>query len=265
MELKSLIRGWQIIGLFTNERPFLTLEDISARSRLPKSTLYRFLENLTRMGLLKLNPAAKEYHLGASFIRLGQIAQKGIPILEVCYPVMRRLSQETGESVYLSMREGARKVCVGSVESKSTPIKYAPTPGSAAPLHAGASGKVLLAFRPEEEIRELVEKGRLVSVTPKTIIHKSRLMLRLTQIRRNGYDYSEGELVLGTWALAFPVLDPSGYACASLTLAGTLLHTPGPRMKRLVDSMRRAVRRIESELWREQAQDSRYNSSIAVK
>jgi DNA-binding IclR family transcriptional regulator len=178
---------------------------------------------------------------------------------------MRRLSQETGESVYLSMREGARKVCVGSVESKSTPIKYAPTPGSVAPLHAGASGKVLLAFRPEEEIRELVEKGRLVSVTPKTIIHKSRLMLRLTQIRRNGYDYSEGELVLGTWALAFPVLDPSGYACASLTLAGTLLHTPGPRMKRLVDSMRRAVRRIESELWREQAQDLRYNSSVGVK
>lgn len=249
MELRSLSRGWQIIGLFTYEKPVLTFDEIWTHCRFPKSTLYRFLDNLTRRGLLKLNPATKEYRLGASFIRLGQIAQKGVPLLEVCYPTMRRLSAEIGESVYLSVQESGQKVCLSCVEARSTPIKYAPTPGSVAPLHAGASGKVLLAFMPEEEMEELVEKGRLASVTPKTITHKDRLNLRLRQIRKNGYDYSEGELVPGTWALAFPILHPGGSAFASLTVAGTLLNPPGPGLKKLVERVRTEVRRIENELW----------------
>ena len=257
MELRSLSRGLQIIGLFTYEKPVLTFDEIWTHCRFPKSTLYRFLDNLTRRGLLKLNPATKEYRLGASFIRLGQIAQKGVPLLEVCYPTMRRLSAEIGESVYLSVREGGEKVCLSCVEARSAPIKYAPTPGSVAPLHAGASGKVLLAFMPEEEMAELVDKSRLASVTPKTITHKDRLKLRLRQIRKNGYDYSEGELVPGTWALAFPILDPGGSAFASLTVAGTLLNPPGPRLKKLVETMKSSVGKIENELWKDEGQEAR--------
>lgn len=264
MELKSLTRGWQIIELFTYEKPVLTFEEIWGRCRIPKSTLYRFLDNLTRKGLLKLNPATKEYRLGALFIRLGQIAQKGVAFLEVCYPMMRRLSAEIGESVYLSVREGDQKVCVSSVEGRSAPIKYAPTPGSVAPLHAGASGKVLLAFMPEEEMADLLQKGKLLSVTPKTITDRDELKLRLRQIRKNGYDYSEGELVAETWALAFPILDPGGCACASLTMAGTLLNPPGPRLKILVEKMRGSVRGIETELWEEEGQEARRRASRTV-
>lgn len=256
MELKSLVRGWQIVELFTYRRPVLTFDEICAYSSLPKSTLYRFLENLTRMGLLKANAGTKEYRLGPSFIRLGEIAQKGVPLLEDCFPMMRRLSAEIGESVYLSMREGDQKVCVSSVEGRSTPIKYAPSPGSVAPLHAGASGKVLLAFMPEEEMAELLQKGKLLSVTPNTITDRDELKLRLRQIRKNGYDYSEGELVPETWALAFPILDPGGCACASLTIAGTLLNPPGPRLKILVEKMRGSVRGIETELWEEEGQEA---------
>lgn len=254
MELRSLSRGLEIIGLFTYERPALTFEEIWTQCRFPKSTLYRFLDNLTRRGLLKLNSATKEYRLGALFIRLAEIAQKGVPLLEVCQPMMRRLSAEIGESVYLSVREGVQKVCLTCVEGRSAPIKYAPTPGSVAPLHAGASGKVFLAFMPEEELAELIEKARLAPVTPKTISHKEELKERLRQIRKNGYDYSEGELVPGTWALAFPILDPRGSAFASLTVAGTLHNPPGAGLKKLVETMKSAVHNLEDELWKDESQ-----------
>ncbi|MBI4522346.1 MAG: IclR family transcriptional regulator [Deltaproteobacteria bacterium] len=250
MELRSLSRGLQIIELFSYQRPVLGFSEISHHCRFPKSTLYRFLENLTRRGFLKVNPATKEYRLGALFIQLGQIAQKGVPLMEVCQPAMRRLSAEIGHSVYLSVPEGGQKVCLSCVEGRSTPIKYAPAPGSVAPLHAGASGKVLLAFSPEEEMAYLAEKGRLLSVTPKTITHKEELRARLRQIRKNGYDYSEGELVPGTWALAFPILDPRGSAFASVTVAGTLLNPPGPGLKKLVEKVKSEVFHIENELWR---------------
>jgi DNA-binding IclR family transcriptional regulator len=249
MELASLTRGLRIIELFTQERPVLTFDEIRIQCRFPASTLYRFLDNLVRTGLLRLNPLTKEYRLGAVFIRLGQVAQKGIPLHELCYPLMRRLSAETGESIFLSIREGGQKVCVSSVESERRPVRYVPRPGSAAPLHVGASGKAILAFMREEEMRDLVNKGRLVAATRRTVTDKGKLKERLARIRGNGYDYSEGESVLGAWGLAFPILDPTGCAYASLTLAGTVLDPPGPRLKTYVEGMKKLVSDIESELW----------------
>ncbi len=250
MELKSLSRGLQIIEFFTYEKPVLNFDEIKACCRFPESTLYRFLDNLTGAGLLKLNPLTKEYRLGELFISLGQVAQKGIPLLELCYPLMRRLSAETGESVFLSIREGEEKVCVSSVESGKRPIRYVPRPASVAPLHVGASGKSILAFLRQDEIRALVGKRKLVSVTPKTITNKVKLKRSLIRIKEDGYDYSEGESVPGAWGLGFPILDPTGTACASLTLAGTLLDPPGRRLKTFVAIMKRAVSEIESELWK---------------
>lgn len=250
MELKSLSRGLQIVEFFTYENPVLNFEEIKARCRFPESTLYRFLVNLTDAGLLKLNPLTKEYRLGELFIRLGQVAQKGIPLLELCYPLMRRLSAETGESVFLSIREGRGKVCVSSVESGKRSIRYVPRPASVAPLHVGASGKSILAFLRQDEIRALVDKRKLVSVTPKTVTNKGKLKRCLSRIRENGYDYSEGESVPGAWGLGFPILDPTGIACASLTLAGTLLDPPGRRLKNFIATMKRAISEIESELWK---------------
>lgn len=264
MELRSLARGLQIIELFTHDKPVLTFDEIRARCRFPGSTLYRFLDNLTRAGLLSLHPMTKEYRLGAVFIRLGQVAQKGIPLLELCYPVMRRLSAETGESVFLSIREGREKVCVSSVESGRRPIRYVPKTGSVAPLHVGASGKAILAFMHEDEMRDVVDKGRLVSVTPKTITNRVKLKERLARIRGNGYDYSEGESVSGAWGLGFPILDPSGYAVASLTLAGTMLDPAGPRLKTFVEIMKRSVSEIESELWK-RSQEARKTTRRAAK
>lgn len=251
MELRSLARGLQIIELFTYEKPVLTFDEIRAQCRFPPSTLYRFLDNLTQAGLLKLNSLTKEYRLGMVFVRLGQVAQNGVPLIELCYPLMRRVSAETGECVFLSIREGREKVCVSSVESGGRSVRYVPKPGSVAPLHVGASGKSILAFLRQEEIKEALGKGKLVAATRNTITDKVKLKDHLARIRKNGYAYTEGESVPGAWGLAFPILDPTGFACASLTLAGTLLDSPGLRLKTFVEIMQRAVSKIENELWKE--------------
>jgi DNA-binding IclR family transcriptional regulator len=263
MELRSLTRGLQIVELFTHEKPVLTFDEIRGRCRFPASTLYRFLENLTRAGLLRLNPSTKEYRLGALFIRLGQVAQKGTPLLELCYPLMRRLSSETGESVILSIREGREKLCVSCVESERRPIRYVPRPGSVAPLHVGASGRAILAFVSQEEMKDLVDNGRLAAVTPKTVTDKAELKNRLVRIREDGYDYSEGESVVGAWGLGFPILDPTGCASASLTLAGTMLDPPGPRLNTFVQTMRKLVAEIESELWKKGQEVRKVNHRAA--
>jgi DNA-binding IclR family transcriptional regulator len=265
MELKSLTRGLQIVEFFTSEKPVLTFDEIKIHCRFPASTLYRFLDNLTRAGLLKLNPLTKEYRLGELFIRLGQVAQKGIPLLELCYPLMRRLSGETGESVFLSTREGEEKVCVSSVESGKRPIRYVPRPGSVAPLHVGASGKSILAFVSQDELRVLVDERKLISMTSKTITNKVKLKRRLVRIREEGYDYSEGESVPGAWGLGFPIFDPTGNAYASLTLAGTMLDPPGRRLKTFVTIMKRAVSEIESKLWKTGQEERQASSRLSNK
>ena len=64
---------------------------------------------------------------------------------------MDRLRDETGETIYLSVRMGASRLCLESREREGRGIKFSIRAGETSPIYAGASGKVLLAYLPEKD------------------------------------------------------------------------------------------------------------------
>lgn len=249
-ELKSLSKALDVLLSFAIERPLATAEELAANTGIPKSSVYKFLQNLERKGFVRQDRLTRMYGPGVSLFRLGRVAAESINLVGAAAPVMRRLVQAAGESVYLSVRLGRERVCIDFIETSHGHIKYAVKPGATSPLHAGASGKVLLAFLPDAEREALLKTLRLTRATPRTITRAEELGRRLAEIRARGWDASEEELALGTWAVAAPILDPEGSPIASLTVAGPLIRQDPARRERLLDLLLGATREIERTLWR---------------
>ena len=64
-------------------------------------------------------------------------------------PTLERLAERTGETVNLAVREGARALNVLQVDADHF-VGVTDWTGRAAPLHATANGKALLAFGGEQ-------------------------------------------------------------------------------------------------------------------
>jgi len=90
------------------------------------------------------------------------------------------------------------------------------------PLYAGAGGKVLLAFGPEEIRKKVLTRKHIKQLTPHTIKNPKLLLQELERIRQDGYAFSFGERDAEVAALAAPIFNHEGKICASLSIAGPI-------------------------------------------
>ena len=237
--MKSLGRGLDILGSFA-ERPRQQFADLLAATRMPRSSLYRFLALLEARGFLRRAPLTGEWGAGMLLYRLGNSAVWIQELRQAARSLMPSLAATTGESVYLYARDGANRVCVEAIESTRGPIRHAVKPGSVFPLHQGASGKVILAFLREAERAELlaVTTSRLA---PGGAARRRALPAEIVRIRQQGYASSENELAAGAWGLAVPILDRAGDCVASLAIAGPLTRFERSRVRQYVRLLRAAA------------------------
>lgn len=166
---------------------------------------------------------SREYRLGYALIALGRKAANGLPLRGYAHPVMRRLANETGETIVLTVVNESRDraVCVERMESRHD-LRFHLNVGESSYLHAGASSKVLLAWLGEDELKALVDSVGLPRLAPNTIDDSADLTLELKGIRENGHAFSQEETNEGGWGIAVPVFDDDGTVIAGLGLAAPL-------------------------------------------
>ncbi len=79
--------------------------------------------------------------------------------------------------------------------------------GDYLPLHAGASGKVLLAYLPEEKREQIIAGIPLKRYTSLTITNRKDLEESLEEIRKKGFGISRGEREPDAYSVVAPILD----------------------------------------------------------
>ena len=206
-------KALRILGLFEH-RERLTLSEVARELELPPAVAHRLLGSLSEEALIERDPVTKVYRLG---LRMFVLASKvGVVnwVREKVKPAMSTLVDRMQETCLLTVRRDLQAVCIERVECAS-PIRVTMDIGKAGPLHAGASGRVLLAFAPEY-FREQVLGSALERFTLNTCVEPSALRERLDLIRSRGYDTSEGELDAGVFAMGayIPVYQGEGICIA---------------------------------------------------
>lgn len=195
----------------------LTLGELSARTRLYKSTALRLLASLAHAGLLR-RTAEGLWAPGPQLPRLAALYESASPLQDLALPVMQALVARTRESVALHVRQGDQRLCLLRVDSPQL-LRDHVRAGDLLPLDRGAGGRVLLAFGG----------------------HKGKVYER---IRTEGYCLAHGDRVPGLAGVSAPIWRGTGELAGALTLT-----VPESRFKpRLVDELRQAARRLNEAL-----------------
>jgi len=218
--VKSLDKVMELLAQFTLSRPQWSLTELSHTTDIPLSTTHRIVGVLKEHGLLAQDPQTKRYRLGFGAIDLGYRALAALDVPPLAKPIMRRLSQQTGETILLTVPNDTRdhSVCIERIDGQYD-LRIHLEVGRQVPLHAGASAKILLAYFPSEEIDEFIHRVGLPKVAPNTITDPEALKENLATIRQQGYAFSQEETNEGAWGLAVPILDQRGQAIAGLGIS----------------------------------------------
>lgn len=220
--IKSIKKAMDILCSFTYESPEITVTQTSRRLSLSKSTVSRILSDLERHNLICRAPY-NGYRIGSKILELANIYQATTNWLEVARPHMRDLQRRTGQSVSVFILDGEQRICIGKLES-SHEVRQVLTVGSRYPLHAGAPGKVILAYLPTEKREQILIKTGLPKFTPSTITNVRMLDKELMKIRKNGYAVSLEERVPLIASVSAPIRGYNGEIIAALCLSGLSIH-----------------------------------------
>jgi DNA-binding IclR family transcriptional regulator len=209
---------------------------LAERCDLPPSTTYRLLADLELHGLVA-RAGRRGVTLGMWILELARSVEARFEsqLVEPAREVMEALADEHGETAILTAPGGTHAMCLASVESPQHAMRLSYERWRTAPMHLGASGKVLLAHLDEAHAE------RILAAPPphpagRPAIAPATLRAQIEATRRDGYLVTDGELDEGATAVAAPVLDGRGRALAGLSVAG-----PTARMRRALDEIVPAV------------------------
>lgn len=245
--IQSLEKGLDLLFLFTEEKPLLTIEEISSSGGLPKSTCYRFLSTFKKKNLVDLDGTSGKYKLGVRLLKLASVIHHSMSIAQIALPYLQKLSAVSGETAQLVVLTQNEGVCVERVESTET-LRVMPDRGATIHLHSGASGKVIMAFLPEEERSRIIQEKGLKRFTPNTITRPAALNRDLEEIRKRGYALSDQEIYMGVEAVVAPIFDHRGRVTASVCVAGPRERFTHKKVASLIPRVKEAARNISVHL-----------------
>jgi IclR family KDG regulon transcriptional repressor len=116
------------------------------------------------------------------------------------------------------------------------------------PLYSTAIGKVLLAWRDESEVRDILADVEFKKFTAKTLESVDQLLPVLDQVRQQGYAEDNQEMEEGLLCVAVPVFDRFGQVTAGLSLSFPMMRYDEKQHADYVAMLHRAARAVSSQM-----------------
>lgn len=244
---KSVIRAIQLLGCFSEQNPVLTLNELANRTGLNEATILRLMAALEETGCVHKASDASVYTLGLKLLELGKVVINTISLRRVALPIMEELSHKTAFNTNLGIFDNDTVLYLARHAGANIPDVYF-HPGKRLPLYTTGIGKVLLAFMPEPDRKEVIERINLLRLTPHTIVDKQILLEEIEQVLIQGYALEKEEGTLGTWCIAVPIRDMSNRVIAGLSLSSTHINNKREKILDYLDALGDAAVRISNYL-----------------
>jgi DNA-binding IclR family transcriptional regulator len=196
-------RALSVLGVLTAQNPSLTLSEISRACGLPVATVYRLAGELEEARFLERDSSGR-YSLGVRMWEMGLLTPVHGHLREAAMPFLLNLQYECRETVQLAVCDGVDAVYIEklSLDTK-TPVQS--RIGARIPMHATAVGQAILAFS-EPSFIDVITSMALTRFTDATMTTPRAIQKNLAAVRDRGYAISTEEYVMGSTAIAAPVL-----------------------------------------------------------
>lgn len=195
------------------------VSEIAEEMGVHKSTASRLLSALDHRGVVKQTADRGKYQLGFTILRLATAVSGRLDLVQEARPALEALVERHAETANLAVLRSVYAVNVDQAMGPSSLATY-DWIGSLTPLHATASGKVLLAAQDPVERARLLKAGGMERFTEKTVTSPKTLEKQLDAALADGFATVSGEFEEGLNAIAVPVRDHRGETVGSISMSG---------------------------------------------
>ena len=217
---KSLEKSFKILEILSKSIFPLKASNISRKAALSRTTTFRLLSVLSDLGYIHKNLSSNTYTMGHKAFQFGETSDYLQSISETSREILKDISSQTNLITYLAMLEGSQIVHSDKI-SNNTDDATIRTFRMRLDAHCCALGKVMLAYRPENEISTIFRSYNFFPHTYNTIINLNDLRKQLTKIRSSGYALNHGEAFENSYGIGVAILDKDKRSFAGIALSGS--------------------------------------------
>lgn len=243
--MQSIERAINILEVLSHSQAGLGVRAISETTGLAAGTVHRILSTLNARGFV-FQDGSRKYVLGLGLLGMAAASRERIGALSL--PFLSELMEVSQETANLAILEHSSAFYVEQVPPPGRLLRMFTEPGNRAPLHAAATGKVLLAYQSASVTKVILDEVGLPRQSPNTITNRSQLRGELRRVRQQGYATDYGEQEEGVHCLAAPILSARGDILAALSLSGPAARLSRRRLKDLVPDAKRIALELSEAL-----------------
>jgi DNA-binding IclR family transcriptional regulator len=243
--VQSVLKALEILEEICRE-PHRGVRELSEKVGINRSTVNRLVATMERSGYLEQEKERGKYRATLKLFELGNKVIQDLNIKDRAYPIMQKLSKATEETVYLAVFDGNQFLYVSIIDSPQM-LKCSADIGIHPPAYCSASGKVLLAYLPEDK-KEAFLPEEFQSFGPNTIRNAAELEAELNKTRLNGYAIDDEEWNPSVRALAAPVWNYDGKIIATLSIAGPKVRMSQQRMEEAAQLLVKAAQDLSASI-----------------
>jgi DNA-binding IclR family transcriptional regulator len=243
---QSVDRALRLLALVGREPAGgLPLGEIVIESGLNKPTARRLLLALMRAGLVEQEPDSRHYCLGEEAFVLGVLAARRHGLLELAMESLRRLSDITMDTSFLSVRRENYCVCLHREEGTYPVRTHALQTGDQHPLGVGAGSLALLAALPDDDVDRILAANESVLLAHYPSFAPDVLRTDIAITRERGFSLNPGRVVASSWGIGVAFRYPDGRIAGAFSLAAIDSRMQPARQRELAALLAKEVTRTE--------------------
>ncbi|WP_442267032.1 IclR family transcriptional regulator [Tenacibaculum sp. ZS6-P6] len=243
---QSIIKAFVLLDAFSHEKHTWGVRELAQKTGYNKSTVYRLLHTLNSLNIVYQNSNEK-YSLGSKLFELGNRVSLYKTLIKLTNTAIKKVALDIQETVLLSIIKEYQVFHINKADSLHG-LKINTSIGSYQPIHATASGKLLLAYLPVNEQEEILSNIDLKPHNDNTITNISNFKKELKLIKNQGYSLDMEELEFGLVCIAIPIKNKTGTVIASLSASGPLSRFKVENITQYINILQKGVLEIENEL-----------------
>lgn len=213
--VRTVDRAFEIIEI-VQELDGAGVSEVSDRVDIGKSAVHNHLNTLVNKEYL--SKEGDEYHIGLPFLGLGAYARNRMEIYNAARHEVDNLADETGELANLLIEQNGRGTYLYQSKGENA-VELDTYEGKRIRLHCTGLGKAILAFRPREEVEEILDTQGMPQITEQTIIDRKQFFAELEEIREQKYALDREERLMGLCCVAAPITTDQDRSIGAISVA----------------------------------------------
>lgn len=203
-QVKSAQRVIDVLNLLGHYEGSRTHAQIAEELAIPKSSLSQILHTLASARYVELDTRTRGYSLGPSITELSHATGLRRGLVEAASGVLERLTEQTGESSALNLRDGDDMRVAATVLGPNRIVAHLRL-DDRAPLHATSGGQVMLAFLANATREDYLSRVRLKRYARNSLVDVASLRRKLDDIAEKRYAVVEEEYTPGIGGISCPL------------------------------------------------------------